>query len=145
VIAPPHGGDPLADVALPVLPVGSMRRRRRIDVLPGDPFEVEAWFRDSYVDASGTEGSLHEYTVRATFEGRGDDCRVAAMTATSHVLPHAECPWAADNVGDLVGQRAGSLRTGVLEVLNGIRCCTHLNDLLRSLAAVPSLAARRPA
>jgi hypothetical protein len=144
VIAPPRGGDPLGDVALPVMPVRAMRRRRRIDVLPGAPFEVEAWFRDSYVDASGTEGSLHEYTVRAAFAGAGDDCVVTAMEAVSHVLPHPECPWATEHVGDLVGQPASRMRTGVVETLNGIRCCTHLNDLLRSLAAVPYLAAHRP-
>jgi hypothetical protein len=145
VTAPPRGGDPLGDVALPVLPVRAMRRRRRIDIDPGDPFAVEAWFRDSYVDATGTEGSLHEYTVRAGFAGAGDDCRVTAMAAASHVLPHPECPWATEFVGDLVDQPAGQLRTGVIQTLNGIRCCTHLNDLLRSLAAVPYLAAHRPA
>jgi hypothetical protein len=148
VIAPPSGGDPLGDVPLPVMPVRAMRRRRRIDVLPdregADGFDVEAWFRDSYVDGNGTEGALHEYTVRAGFAGAGTECRVTAMAATSHVLPHPECPWATEHVGDLVGQPAGRLRTGVVETLNGIRCCTHLNDLLRSLAAVPYLAARRP-
>jgi hypothetical protein len=150
VIAPPRGGDPYGDVALPVLPVRAMRRRRRIDVLPGTggatdaPFAVEAWFRDSYVDAAGTEGALHEYTVRAGFAGAGEGCRVTIMEAASHVLPHPECPWATEHVGDLVGQAAAELRTGVIETLNGIRCCTHLNDLLRSLAAVPYLAGQRP-
>ncbi len=150
VTAPPRGGDPLGDVALPVLPVRAMRRRRRIHVLPGTAgatdraVRVEAWFRDSYVDADGTEGSLHEYTVRAGFAGAGEDCVVTAMAADSHVLPHAECPWATDHVGDLVGQPAATLRTAVVETLHGVRCCTHLNDLLRSLAAVPHLAAQRP-
>ncbi len=92
-----------------------MRRRRRIDVLApatADGFAVEAWFRDSYVDAAGTEGALHEYTVRAGFAGAGDDCRVTAMEAASHVLPHPECPWATEHVGDLVGQPGGRAADG---------------------------------
>ncbi len=130
---------------LPLLPVpaGSMRRYRRIDVHPGERFHVEAWFRDSHVLADGVDGGLHEYTVRGDFVGTGEACTVASMTATAHVLPHNECPSAAANVGDLAGQAAVGLRTSVLETLSGLRCCTHLNDLLRSLAAVPHLAHQR--
>ncbi len=139
----PHVQAPLAVLPLLPVPPGSMRRYRRIDVHPGDPFHVEAWFRDSHVLADGVDGGLHEYTVRGDFSGTGDACTVGSMTATAHVLPHSECPAAAENVGDLAGLAARGLRTSVLETLNGLRCCTHLNDLLRSLAAVPHLATER--
>jgi Protein of unknown function (DUF2889) len=138
-----HVHAPLAVLPLLSMPPGSMRRYRRIDVHPGDPFRVEAWFRDSHVLADGVDGGLHEYTVHGDFRGAGERCTVESMTATAHVLPHNECPAAAENVRDLTGLTAVGLRTSVLETLNGLRCCTHLNDLLRSLAAVPHLATDR--
>ena len=48
------------------LPAHGMRRRRRIDVVPGadgSPLVVDAMFRDSHVDDEGTETIVHEYTV----------------------------------------------------------------------------------
>lgn len=43
------------------------------------------------------------------------------------------------NVGRMVGTPLTDLRTAVLEQLKGIDGCTHLNDVLRSLAEVPVL------
>lgn len=39
----------------------------------------------------------------------------------------------------MVGTQLTDLRTAVLEQLKGIEGCTHLNDVLRSLAEVPVL------
>jgi hypothetical protein len=39
----------------------------------------------------------------------------------------------------LLGQPLPGLRRRVVELLNGIDCCTHLNDALRALADVSAL------
>jgi hypothetical protein len=57
----------------------------------------------------------------------------------SWTLPFAECPAAAANVAWLLGRPLPDLRHGVLEVLRGVDCCTHLNDALRALADVTAL------
>jgi hypothetical protein len=56
------------------------------------------------------------------------------------VLPYPECPPAAGNVARLEGVAVSDLRTLVLQRLRGVDCCTHLNDALRSLAEVSTLA-----
>ncbi|HEY2430577.1 MAG TPA: DUF2889 domain-containing protein [Acidimicrobiales bacterium] len=132
--------DPLAVEALAGLPVGSLRRRRRIDVAPGDPVAVEATFRDSFWAAEG-EGVLHEYVVRATCDAAG---RVRTIEAEPRVLPWVECPAAAGHVAGLVGAEARDLGRTVRDTLTGVSSCTHLNDLLRSLACLPRLIALRP-
>jgi hypothetical protein len=43
------------------------------------------------------------------------------------------------NVSRMVGIPLTDLRMAVLEQLKGIHGCTHLNDVLRSLAEVPAL------
>lgn len=54
-------------------------------------------------------------------------------------LPYDECPLAVHNVTALAGT---PLRTTVLGRLRGPLGCTHLNDMLRTLADVPELARR---
>jgi hypothetical protein len=124
---------------------GTMRRRRRIDVggLPPRPngndlVEVDAMFRDTYGEPDGTEVVLHEYGLRAALDP--DGLVVRSIEAAPAVLPFGECPLAAANVEDLVGRGIGDFRAAVREQLTGIRSCTHLNDMLRVLADVPSLA-----
>jgi hypothetical protein len=60
------------------------------------------------------------------------------------VLPWDECPGAAGSAARLVGQPVGALRRIVGDELRGTSTCTHLNDLLRSLADVPHLVALLP-
>lgn len=127
--------DPLAVQSLPDLPLGALRRRRRIDALRGDPVIIEATFRDTF-RAAEREGTLHEYVVRATADGAG---RIATMTAEPRVLPWPECPAAATNVAGLVGAHLGGLGRRVPATLTGTSACTHLNDLLRGLSCVPRL------
>jgi hypothetical protein len=57
------------------------------------------------------------------------------------VLPYDECPLAAPNVTRIEGVPLANLRREVLERIQFVECCTHLNDALRSLAEVPVLAA----
>jgi hypothetical protein len=127
--------------AQPDLPAGAMRRRRRIDVWAdgdgaGAGWTIDAMFRDTFGEPEGHEGVLHEYALTATLD---DSQTVTAIEATPHVLPFEECPWAAANVGRLVGQPVRALRQAVPDLLGGVAGCTHLNDLLRALADVPVL------
>lgn len=143
-VPPPCAEDPDGWHDEPSLPVGSMRRRRRIDVLPGTdtgaPLVVDAFFRDTWVNPDGVEEGLHEYSVLVTADpGSG---AIIAIGATPRVLPFGECPAAAASVGDVVGLPLGELRRRVPLLLHGIRSCTHLNDQLRCLADVPALLQR---
>jgi hypothetical protein len=131
--------DPLAWHELTVLPVGAMRRRRLIDVRPGDPWSVQAMFRDTFVDEDGRESILHEYSVSALVDA--DDHRFLTCAAVPRVLPWAECPVAAASADRLVGRDVATVRDLVRAELRGTFTCTHLNDLLRSLGDVGTLAA----
>ncbi|GAC1401902.1 MAG: hypothetical protein NVSMB60_17630 [Mycobacterium sp.] len=66
---------------------------------------------------------------------------MATIAADPRVLPWPECPAAADGLGRLPGTRMEDLGGAVPR---GTGSCTHLNDLLRSLADVGSLIGRRP-
>jgi hypothetical protein len=116
---------------------GSMRRQRLIE---RSGMEVWAMFRDSYAQLDGVVSVLHEYTVEATLAA-GDDGveRVASCVARPRVLPWTECPNAAHSAERVVGRRVGELRTMVREEMVGISTCTHLNDLLSSLAQAEQL------
>lgn len=119
----------------------SMRRARRIDVwTEGGHVQVDAMFQDSSTRPEGGRIAVHEYTLTATAD-------LATMTLASvvpvpRVLPYAECPLAALNTGSLVGTPLAELRSVVLERLQGVAGCTHLNDALRALADVPYLVTR---
>jgi hypothetical protein len=132
--------DPWAWHELPERPAVCMRRHRRIDVRADDgAFLVDAFFRDSCWEPDGTELALHEYTVGAQIDAA--TLTVRAVDAQPHVLPFPECQWAAPHVELLVGMPVRGFRTSVQETLAELQCCTHLNDMLRCLAEVPSLAA----
>lgn len=118
----------------------SLRRARCIDVwTEGDATRVEATFQDSAALPDGGRAVVHEYTVRLEAE-----CASGAITrveAVPHVLPFPECLGAREPLGDLVGIDCAALREVVPRVLARTRRCTHLNDALRALAAVPELLA----
>jgi hypothetical protein len=120
------------------LPVGAIRRRRRLDLSRAvDGLRVQAMFRDSHMNDSGLETVIHEYTLEALIDRGGS--RVLAIDATPRVLPWTECPAAAASAQALVGQTVHDLRAWVRKQLTGTTTCTHLNDLLRSLADVDRL------
>lgn len=125
-----HGLDPLAPQ--------SIRRRRRLDLSDGDPLDLEVYFRDSYRGPEGGEDVLHEYSVGATVDPRS--LVVRSCQATAHTLPWPECPNALASAGRLVGEPVVGLRPRVHAELTGTSTCTHLNDVLRSLAGVTALA-----
>jgi hypothetical protein len=117
----------------------SMCRARRIDVwLEGDRVCAEAYFQDSGSQPDGSRVAVHEYVVHATAERYTGV--LLSLQAKPHILPYRECPSAPDNINRLVGIPLGELRERVVEQLPGNLGCTHLNDVLRSLAEVPVLA-----
>lgn len=130
--------DPLAWHAIAPLGKGSMRRRRRIDVTHGEPLQVDAAFRDTHVGPDGQETVLHEYSLTATVDPKRRV--VLSCSARPRVLPWLECPAAAASAERLVGKRVGELKSVVRQEFRGTSTCTHLNDLLRSLANVEPMA-----
>jgi Protein of unknown function (DUF2889) len=143
VVAVPPLADP-DDVAgwhlLPQMPEIAMRRARRMDVWrDANLYRVDAHFRDSCSDPVQREVAVHEYSISAAVDAA--ELVVTELVATPRVLPYAECPAAAPNVGRLVGQPLGDLRIAVLDMLRGVDCCTHLNDALRALSDVAALLA----
>jgi hypothetical protein len=125
---------------LPTMPPVSMRRRRRLDVWHEDTWHVDAMFRDSWVGPDGVETVVHEYAATASVDP--DNHAVTAIAATPKVLPWPECPAAAASALRLVNTPVDDLRTRVRADFTGISTCTHLNDMLRSFADVPALAAQ---
>lgn len=136
------GEDPWSWHTTTPLPPGAMRRRRRLDLIGGADLEVDAMFRDTFVDDDGLERVLHEYAVEATVDPVTS--RVVSMTVQPRALPFAECPVASLSAQQALTRPAGSLRDFVDLELWGPSTCTHLNDLLRMLADVPALARLLP-
>jgi hypothetical protein len=124
------------------LPGPSHRRARRIDLWrEGDLVKVESWFQDSAPMPDGVRVAVHEYATAATITAEGT---IADLTAEALILPYTECPGSVRQVHRLIGKQASALRETVSIDLAGPLGCTHLNDVLRALAAVPALAARLP-
>jgi len=119
----------------------SMCRARRIDVwLEDGQVCAEAYFQDSGNQPDGGRVAVHEYVVHATMDPSTGV--LLSLRADPRILPYRECPSAPDHIGRLVGVPVGELREQVIEHLPGNLGCTHLNDVLRSLAEVPVLADR---
>lgn len=129
--------DPLATESREPPVPGEVRRVRRLDVVPGETVTLHASFRDTWCDSAGAEGVLHEYVLTATLDG---DRRVATIHAEPRVLPYNECSLAAASPGRLVGLRIEDVAAEVKATAD-TTTCTHLDDLLRSLEAVPALLA----
>lgn len=117
-----------------------MRRARRIDVWADDVIHVDSMFQDSATNPEGGRTAVHEYRLTATADPVS--LKLLSVHADPRVLPYAECPAAAANVGRMLGTPLPDLPEKVLEDLKGTAGCTHLNDALRALAEVPVLAER---
>jgi hypothetical protein len=121
----------------------TMCRARRIDVwADGAVLHIDAFFQDSSTLPAGGRQSIHEYTLTAQADLATGTLR--AVTPVPRVLPYDECPLAVRHVAALTGLPLRDLRGAVLERLRGPLGCTHLNDMLRALAAVPELARHLP-
>ena len=139
-IADERDVDDLAWHHIGPLPVGSMRRRRLLDVHVGDEqWAIGAMFRDTHVQPDGRESVLHEYSLTASVDP--STRTFVSCAAVPRVLPWVECPVAASSADRLVGRELDSARDFIRRELRGTSTCTHLNDLLRSLGDIGSLVA----
>ena len=137
-----HGqdpGDPWAWHEVAALPRHAMRRRRRIDVYEerAGRVGIDAMFRDTYVRSDGVETIIHEYTLDAVVDT--ETGVIVDARATPRVLPWQECPGAVASAARITGMTLQELHFRVRRELFGTSTCTHLNDLLRSVADVASL------
>lgn len=139
-VAPPlePAHDPDAWHEIPPLAAGAMRRRRLVDLASTDPFGVHAMFRDTHVGEDGVETVLHEYSVEMRVDPGSR--RVLDCEALPRVLPWPECPHAAASAHRLEGHSVAQIRSVVREEFRGTTTCTHLNDLLRSLGDIGTMA-----
>ncbi|QSE89350.1 DUF2889 domain-containing protein [Rhodococcus pseudokoreensis] len=130
--------DAAASHQVPSLDHHAVRRVRRTDVIRDiRGWRVDASFRDSHTDGTGTETVIHEYDLRAIVDSATDE--IIEAIATPRVLPYLECPAAAAAVQNIIGIPASDARRTIPSLISGTASCTHLNDLLRTLADVPAL------
>lgn len=117
--------------------VGTVRRRRRLDVVESvsGALLVDTHFRDTHTAPDG-ENVMHEYLVEAEI----DAGVIARVDVQARVLPWAECPGAVASAQGVVGVRIEELPARVRRELVGPTTCTHLNSTMRSLADVQALA-----
>lgn len=116
---------------LPALERGTIRRRRIIDVWPGN---ARGHFRDSYM-ADDHEMVMHEYEFAVVIESG----RLASLAVTPRVLPWAECPNASASAQGVVGLHVDDVVEKVRADYSGTSTCTHLNSTLKSLADISAL------
>ena len=122
---------------LPEITHAGFRRARAIDVWwEAGELAMDVLFQDSASDPTEDRVAIHEYHLTA----RARDGVLTEISATPHVLPFPECPGAIANIQRMVGTPMTEMRTQVIEHLPGVLGCTHLNDVMRSLAEVQSLA-----
>lgn len=137
----PHPEDPAGWHELTAQTGVGMRRARRLDVWLDGAVRLDIHFQDSGTTPQG-EGreAIHEYRVFATADP--ETFELLTLEVQPRVLPYWECRAASPNASMMLGVRLGDLRETVLKTLPGTLGCTHLNDVLRSMADVPSLVAR---
>lgn len=119
----------------------AVRRRRRIDLGPTNSAglaEFDVHFRDSHADGEGIERAVHEYSAVGILEVATGI--VIDVTTTAHVLPWQECPRAVHSASNVIGTPVAELRSLIRAEFRGVSTCTHLNDMLRSLADLAVLA-----
>jgi hypothetical protein len=128
--------------AMGVLGPHTVRRRRRLDLYrPADSPEAARFdlhFRDSHADGERLETIMHEYTVTGTVDLAAR--RLGEVVARAQVLPWLECPGAVASAQRVAGMALDELRLRVRREFVGRTTCTHLNDSLRSLADLGTLA-----
>ncbi len=133
-------GDPLGWHDVAHLELHGVRRRRRLDLGPlgaDGTAPLEVHFRDSHVAADGVERVVHEYSAAGVLDVSAGV--LTELVAKSRVLPWQECPQAEASAARVVGADLAHLRDHVRSDLRGVSTCTHLNDVLRSLADLPHL------
>lgn len=119
------------------------RRARRIDVWRAEGVvKIDAGFQDSGPNPQGTRTAIHEYRVYAEIDEANET--LLSLQVLPLILPFRECPGASMKAARMCGQNVADFRQAVLDTLVGTLGCTHLNDVLRALADVPTLARLLP-
>ena len=119
------------------------RRARRIDIWRDEGvLKVDAGFQDSGPNPQGTRTAIHEYRVHAEIDEADDT--LLSLQVLPLILPFRECPGASIKASRMVGEPVHGFRQSVLDTLIGTVGCTHLNDVLRAFADVPTLARMLP-
>ncbi|WP_173012803.1 DUF2889 domain-containing protein [Niveispirillum sp. SYP-B3756] len=134
--ADPWGWHRLADVRGP-----NQWRVRRLDLWQQDGLlQVDSWFQDSAVKRGSTDTRIlfHEYGLRATIDP--ETLILLSIDVQAAVLPFTSCLAAPATARHLIGQPVSTFRKLVPVTLPGTRGCTHLNDMLRALQDVDTLA-----
>lgn len=83
---------------------------------------------------------VHEYEVAATLDQATG--AISHCAATPVVLPAPQCPDAAASAARLSGTTLSTAIEALDTEFTGTRTCTHLNDTLQTITAIPSLAGR---
>lgn len=118
-------------------------RLRRTDIWhKGDALFVDAWFQDSCGLAGKPDRRriFHEYGLSARVDRT--TLTLEAVDVTPIVLPYLTCEAAPATAARMLGHHVAELRMLAPAQLRGTAGCTHLNDMLRSLIDVESLAAQ---
>lgn len=114
-----------------------MRRARRVDIWMDHLIHIDVGFQDSGTSPDDGRIAVHEYQVAATADP--ESFELLSISVDPRILPYRECPAASPNASRLIGSKLTNMREEVLETLKGTAGCTHLNDVLRSMAEVPQL------
>ena len=133
--------DPLAWHRLAEQVPGTVRRRRRTDVTlsaGGSVAAVDAMFRDAYAEADGSGSVLHEYSLEAQVDRRHGHASWP-WTPTPGSCRRPSAPRPRPRPPGWSGHPGGRPARLVRRDLRSTGTCTHLNDLLRSLADVAVL------
>jgi hypothetical protein len=126
------------------LPPHGMRRRRRLDLGPvraDGTAQFDVHFRDNHLNPWQGDRVVHEYELTGTIDATRRV--VTDISVIARVLPWVECPGAVGSAQRVVDVPMADLRTMVRTDLTGTSTCTHLNDVLRGLADLPTLLDRR--
>lgn len=140
VDVPIENGDPQAWHPWNKLEGPNQMRLRRMDLWKdGGMLQVDAGFQDSAA-FSHTEQRMvfHEYGLQATIEP--DSFIVQRINVQTGILPFMECLQSAATAQQMVGQSLLNFRRSVPAQLPGVAGCTHLNDVMRSLQDVATMA-----
>lgn len=106
---------------------------RRLDVWQENgQLQAEAHFQDSANGPTGGRIAVHEYLLTASADAASR--MLLARRPEPRILPYIECSGFVPLTTALLGQDLSCLRRSVLETLPNTQGCTHLNDMLRSLA-----------
>jgi hypothetical protein len=103
----------------------------------GDSLSVTGRLRDERPWAEGSDRVEHVHDMDLALTIRKDDLTITAATATMARFPHNECPSITDAFGQLVGLNIGRGYTrAVQERFGGVKGCTHLEQLARTIGPV---------